>query len=172
MIGRFVLELDGSIETGTKPAREQLRLREGAGHADPLHILDPGPEGRTLPALAAIDGRTNDLLITRDGRRVYWLNPVFYGLPVREAQIVQEQLERLRVRYTPAPGFSADTAREIVARLRARMGAVAVEVEEVAVIAHSAAGQLRAVVCELPPDEKPAVLARRAPAARGTAGAG
>ncbi len=146
-----------------------VRYRVG----DSGRVPDPAaacPCGRTLPALAAVDGRTNDLLITRDGRRVYWLNPVFYGLPVREAQIVQEHLEQLRVRYTPAPGFSADTAREIVARLRARMGSVAVEVEEVAAIPHSAAGKLRAVVCELPPDEKAAALARRAPAGRGTEG--
>src|SRR2546422_2303421 len=43
--------------------------------------------GRTLPALAAVDGRTNDLLLTRDGRRVAWFHPVWYGLPVRQGQI-------------------------------------------------------------------------------------
>src|SRR3989454_9029926 len=58
--------------------------------------------GRTLPALAAVDGRTNDLLLTRDGRRVAWFNPVWYGLPVRQGQIVQEALDRIRVRYVPA----------------------------------------------------------------------
>jgi len=153
------------------PDMPLVRYRVG----DSGRVADPTAGcrcGRTLPALAAIDGRTNDLLITRDGRRVYWLNPVFYGLPLREAQIVQEHLERLRVRYSPAPGFSADTAREIVARLRARMGAVAVELEEVAVVPHSAAGKLRAVVCELPADEKAAALARRATAGRGTDGPG
>ena len=116
--------------------------------------------GRTLPAIAGVHGRTNDLLITRDGRRIYWLNPVFYGLPLREAQIVQERLDRLRVRYAPAPGFSADTAREIRARLGSRMGAIEVEFEEVPVVPRSAAGKLRAIVCELSPGEKAAALDR------------
>ena len=62
--------------------------------------------GRSLPLLLGLEGRRNDQLITRDGRRVFWLNPTFYGLPVEEAQIVQESRERLRVIFTPGPGFS------------------------------------------------------------------
>src|SRR5207249_11622645 len=134
--GRGGLDGTGVHDPGMPLVRDRV--------GDSGRVADPTAgcrRGRTLPALAAIGGGTNDLLISRDGRRVYWLNPVFYGLPLREAQIVQEHLERLRVRYSPAPGFSADTAREIVARLRARMGAVAVELEEVAVVPHSAAGK-------------------------------
>src|SRR5207244_2276362 len=76
--------------------------------------------GRTLPALAAVDGRTNDLLLTRDGRRVAWFNPVWYGLPVRQGQIVQEALDRIRVRYVPAAGFSDASRHLIVQRLQER----------------------------------------------------
>ena len=47
--------------------------------------------GRRLPLFGPVHGRSNDLIVTRDGRRVYWLNPVFYGLPVQEAQIIQEK---------------------------------------------------------------------------------
>ena len=137
-----------------------IRYRVG----DSGRLADPAARcacGRTLPAIAGVDGRTNDLLITRDGRRIYWLNPVFYGLPVREAQIVQQRLECLRVRYAPAPGFSADTAREIRARLRSRMGPIEVELEEVPVVPRSAGGKLRAVVCELPAADRAAALSGR-----------
>ena len=112
--------------------------------------------GRALPAIAGLDGRTNDLLLTRDGRRVAWVNPVFYGLPVRQGQIVQETIDRLRVRYAPAPGFTAETAATITARLRERLGPITVVLESVADIPRGANGKFRAVVCAIPPAERPA----------------
>jgi phenylacetate-coenzyme A ligase PaaK-like adenylate-forming protein len=115
--------------------------------------------GRTLPALAAIDGRTNDLLVTSDGRRVSWLNPVWYGLPVRQGQIVQEALDRIRVRYAPAPGFDTESGHLIVQRLRERLGEVQVTLEEVPEIPRGPNGKFRAVLCALP-------AAERAPAER------
>jgi phenylacetate-CoA ligase len=124
----------------------------------------PGAEscacGRTLPMFGGIAGRTNDLLITADGRLVYWLNPVLYGIPVRQAQIVQETLGRIRVRYAPTPEFTAQNGRTMVERLRARMGDVDVELEELAEIPPSANGKLRAVVCEVPSEVRNAVLAQ------------
>src|SRR5262249_53053316 len=38
--------------------------------------------GRGLPLLAGIDGRSNDVIVGRDGRRIFWVNPVFYNLAV------------------------------------------------------------------------------------------
>lgn len=105
--------------------------------------------GRTLPAISRIEGRTNDVLIAPDGRRVYWLNPVFYGLPVRESQIIQEKLNRLRVRYVPAPDFTRDTERSIIDRIQARMGKVEVVMESINAIPRGPNGKFRAVVCEL-----------------------
>lgn len=117
--------------------------------------------GRTLPALAAVDGRTNDLLLTRDGRRVAWFNPVWYGLPVRQGQIVQEALDRIRVRYVPAAGFSEETRHLIEQRLRERIGAVQVVLEEVPEIPRGANGKFRAVVCALPAMDRVAAAGGR-----------
>ncbi len=114
--------------------------------------------GRTLPAIASVDGRTNDLLITRDGRKVFWLNPVFYGLPVRQGQIVQETLSRIRVRYAPTPEFTPLVGAEIAARLRERMGDLEIVLEEVTEIPRGANGKLRAVLCQLSPAERTAAL--------------
>ena len=63
------------------------------------------------------------MLWTSDGRRVGRLDPVFKeGLPVREAQVVQESLTRFRIRYVPAPDYAASAGRSMVERLRARVG--------------------------------------------------
>jgi phenylacetate-CoA ligase len=105
--------------------------------------------GRKLPVISRIEGRTNDVLIAPDGRRIYWLNPVFYGLPVREAQIIQERLNRLRVRYVPAPELTRETERAIIERLKGRMGGVEVIMEPVDAVPRGPNGKFRAVISEL-----------------------
>lgn len=114
--------------------------------------------GRTLPLVSGIDGRTTDLLLTRDGRRVFWLNPVLYGLPVRQAQFVQESLDRIVVRYIADPGFNTGSGETIVRRLGERLGTVQVELEEVAEIPRSTGQKLRSVICNVSPAERDAVL--------------
>jgi phenylacetate-CoA ligase len=105
--------------------------------------------GRTLPVLRGIEGRSNDLLIAPDGRRVYWLNPVFYGLPIHEAQIVQERLDEVRVRYVPVASFNEASGNLIIERLRSRMGEVEVRLEAVPEIPRGPNGKFQAVVCKL-----------------------
>lgn len=110
------------------------------------------PCGRTLPLLTSVDGRVDDVLFTPDGRRVGRLDPVFKArLPVREAQIVQEALDRLRVRYVPAPEYTSAAGRSIIERLQARMGAVEVILEEVNEVPRTANGKFRAVISHISP---------------------
>jgi phenylacetate-CoA ligase len=111
--------------------------------------------GRTLPVLASVEGRTDDILFARDGRRIGRLDPIFKeGLPVREAQVVQESIRRIRVRYVPADGYSTATGDSLVRRLRDRMGPVEVTLEEVESIPRTSGGKFRAVVCQIPVEER------------------
>lgn len=115
----------------------------------------PCPCGRTLPRLAAVEGRQDDVLHTVDGRRIGRLDPVFKAdLPVREAQIIQEALAKVRVRYVPAPEFGPASARSIITRLQARMGAVEVILEPVSEVPREANGKFRAVICRIPTEER------------------
>ena len=109
------------------------------------------PCGRRLPALASVTGRTDDLLLAPDGRRIGRLDHVFKAeLPVLEAQIVQETLHHIRVLVVPAPGWGPEVAAEIADRTRTRIGDVEVTVETVASIPRSATGKFRAVISHLP----------------------
>jgi phenylacetate-CoA ligase len=111
--------------------------------------------GRSLPVIASIDGRVDDVLITRDGRRVGRLDPVFKSKAgVNEAQLIQEAIDRVRVRYVPAPDFTAISERSMAERLRARMGDIEVIFERVDSIPRSANGKFRAVVCRMPASER------------------
>ncbi len=116
--------------------------------------------GRGLPLLAAVEGRQDDVLYTPDGRAVGRLDPVFKArLPVIEAQIIQEALERVRVRYVPAADYTPDAGRSIIERLQARMDGVQVVLEPVSRIPREPNGKFRAVVSRLSADERARVRA-------------
>ena len=115
--------------------------------------------GRTLPVIGGIEGRADDMLLTRDGRAAPQLDIVFDGIAtIREAQIIQERLDFVRVRVAPAPGFSAAHAQSITTGVRERMGQVQVVIDQVDFIPRTANGKLRAVVCNLSAEERRAAF--------------
>lgn len=107
--------------------------------------------GRGLPAVTNIEGRCDDVLLARDGRLVGRLDPVFkLDMPIREAQIVQEAIDRIRVAVVPAAGYRKADGQSISARLRQRLGDVDVTIDLVDDIPRSANGKFRAVVRAMP----------------------
>lgn len=147
------------IATGLlNPDMPLIRYRVG----DRVRFGAPQPPcacGRALPRIAAVEGRTQDLLHAMDGRRVFWLNPVYYGLPIREAQIIQRRIESVEVRVVPGTGFDAGThGRLIEARLRERLGPVEVDLRLEEHIARTANGKLRPVICQIAEDPTRAQL--------------
>ena len=110
--------------------------------------------GRRLPLLASIDGRVDDVLFTADGRRIGRLDPVFKTkLPILEAQIIQESLNLIKVRYVPAQDYNTAAGDSIVERLRERMGPIEVVLEAVAEIPRGPNGKFRGVICQLTPED-------------------
>jgi phenylacetate-CoA ligase len=119
--------------------------------------------GRSLPPMGAIDGRRDDVLVTPDGRLVGRLDPVFKGThAIREAQIIQEALDHVRVLLAPAPGFTKRDETEMVDNLLDRMGDVRITVEHVDVLPRTANGKVRAVVCNVPAEVRASALQQRA----------
>ncbi len=111
--------------------------------------------GRALPVIAGIEGRLDDQIITPSGRRIGRLDPVFKGdLPLREAQIVQVEPDRLQVLIVAAPGWDADQESRLATELKQRVGNdMTLEI----VVQHhplerSASGKLRAVISRMPAD--------------------
>ncbi|MGD9629034.1 MAG: hypothetical protein AB7V18_07300 [Pyrinomonadaceae bacterium] len=116
--------------------------------------------GRSLPLIAKIEGRNDDLLYTIDGRRIGRLDPVFKGtFEISEAQIVQRSLRLILVRYVPNGTASKELETKIADRIRERMGDVTVEFELVSVIPRTARAKFRAVICELSNEEKAGLAA-------------
>jgi len=98
-----------------------------------------------------LEGRTDDILYTKDGRRVGRLDPVFKGeLGIREAQIVQRSLDKITIRYVPAADFQIAALSELSSRLKQRIGEISVHFEELSEIPRTSRGKFRAVLCEIP----------------------
>jgi len=111
--------------------------------------------GRALPVIERIDGRIDDVVYTMDGRRIGRLDPIFKGdLPIHEAQIIQETLNSVRVRYVPTVGFGNLHERRIIDGVRSRLGPVNVIMEPLIKIPRGPNGKFHAVICNLSKEEK------------------
>ena len=107
--------------------------------------------GRGLPVIEKIEGRNDDVLFTRDGRAVGRMDPVFKGdLAIEEAQIIQNSLAEVLVKFVRAEDFGEKQAELLKTRVRDRLGDVDVRLEEVDSIPRTSRGKFRAVICNLP----------------------
>ncbi|MFN0279991.1 MAG: phenylacetate--CoA ligase family protein [Pyrinomonadaceae bacterium] len=114
--------------------------------------------GKRLPLMEKVEGRSDDLLYTADGRRVGRLDPIFKNkLPIIEAQIIQKSLKQLNVKYVPAHNFTKDTLKTLSEQICERMGDIEVMFEEVLMVPRTNRGKFRAVICELSPNERAAL---------------
>jgi phenylacetate-CoA ligase len=120
---------------------------------DRVAMAPPGekcPCGRTLPILLSVEGRSDDVIVTPDGRRIGRLDPVFKGdIPMREGQIIQESLELIRVLVVPAREFTARHEQDLIVAVRERVGNIKVQVERVSEIPRPANGKFRAVISKV-----------------------
>jgi len=132
-------------------------IRYKVGDEGSLNASEEGCAcGRSLPLLGKIYGRNDDVLYTPDGRRIGRLDPVFKAqLPVIEAQIIQEELDKLVVRFVPAPEYQPKDGQSIIERLQARVGDVQITLELVQEIPRESNGKFRAVISKIAhPSEK------------------
>ncbi len=106
--------------------------------------------GRGLPILKSVDGRVDDVILTKDGRRIGRLDPVFKAdLPIKEAQIIQESISRVRLRYVPTSDFVESDQKSIIQRLQQRLGDMKITLEVVETIPRSSNGKFRAVISNI-----------------------
>jgi phenylacetate-CoA ligase len=131
-----------------------IRYRVG----DRGSLASPGDScecGRGLPILLSVEGRMDDVLYTSDGRAIGRLDPIFKSrTPLSEAQIIQDRLDLIRIRFVPDAQFSSSDAQSLIERVRERMGPVEVVLEAVDSIPRGSNGKFRSVICNLSDDER------------------
>lgn len=111
--------------------------------------------GRTLPMFASLEGRVSDVLYMADGRVVGRLDPALKShLPILGAQIIQETLDRILVKYVPAADYTPAGGAMLVAQLKARLGPVDIVLEPVETLPRTSSGKFQSVVCKLTPEQR------------------
>lgn len=104
--------------------------------------------GRGMPVIKEVVGRIEDVVTGPDGRQLVRFHGIFVNQPhVREGQIIQESLNRIRVKVVPTDGFNQADIADITARVQQRLSAeVGVIVEPVAEIPRTKSGKFKAVI--------------------------
>jgi phenylacetate-CoA ligase len=107
--------------------------------------------GRGMPVIEEIGGRLDDFVYTRERGSLGRLDPVLKGVHnIVESQIEQESLDVLRIRFVPAPHFTAEDLQLLEDNLRARVGrSIHLEFECTDRIPRSSNGKFRFVISRL-----------------------
>ncbi len=149
-VGHIEYESGRLVCTGLFHSDMPLVRYEVGDRGRPAEQDAPCPCGRALPRLGPVEGRLDDVVVTPDGRRVGRLHPIFKAdLPIREAQVVQDRIDRIRVRIVPAGSFSERNARVLERRFRERLGEMDYRFELVDSIPRGPNGKFRAVVSRI-----------------------
>jgi len=113
------------------------------------------PCGCAFPLIERIEGRVEDYVRTPDGRFIGRLDHLFKDAQhVREAQVVQRQLDELVLRVVKADGFDSHDEQVILNEARQRLGdSIRVRFEFVDRIERTAAGKFRFLVSQLPREQ-------------------
>jgi phenylacetate-coenzyme A ligase PaaK-like adenylate-forming protein len=126
---------------------------------------EPCPCGRNqFPVLEQLVGRIEDVIVGENGQAMVRFHGIFVNLPnVLEGQVIQEALDRIRVRVVTREAFCEEDVRTIRSRIaEERLGRMTVEVERVPEIERTERGKFRAVINRLPREVIERALQRRA----------
>ena len=113
---------------------------------------DPCPCGRGFATLLAVEGRDTEVVLTPSGNRLivhFFTGILEYFSEIEHFQVVQTELDTIRVRLVATRRFTEQMARDIVTVMKARgAGDMRIEVDVVEEIAISPSGKRRFVVNE------------------------
>jgi phenylacetate-CoA ligase len=155
------------VATGfVNPVMPLLRYRTG-DLAVPA--AGPCPCGLPYPSIERLVGRLDDVVITPSGRRVGRLDPIFKSVHgFIEAQIVQDQLDHVRMDVVAAGPLPEATVATLRRELALRLGPeMRIDIQRTEAIPRTGRGKLRSVVraVDVPPSSSAAgpTFARRHP---------
>jgi phenylacetate-CoA ligase len=109
--------------------------------------------GRTLPVIEKIKGREDDMLILPSGKTTSAsFIDLLADIPgIAEYQMVQEDADRLVLRFVPGHGFSEKARKSMISVIRkgCRGEKVSIELEEVQLIPRGATGKMATVISKV-----------------------
>ena len=108
--------------------------------------------GSPFPVLEKLLGRTDDFILTPDGRKVGRLSPVLKGFPIKEAIYLQKRIQSMEVHIVKGDGYNSNTEEKVVKELRKRLGnEIKIHCKYLEKIPRGKGGKLRTVISRLDP---------------------
>ncbi|WP_234571739.1 phenylacetate--CoA ligase family protein [Rhodohalobacter sp. 614A] len=107
--------------------------------------------GRKSDTFSGIDGRTEDYVVTPDGRKLIGMNQVFeYAENALEIQLFQKEKEEIIFRIVPGKNFGEKDKESLIREFRRRAGdEMTIRFDLVDSIEKSSSGKFRAVISEI-----------------------
>ncbi len=106
--------------------------------------------GRQMPIIQEIEGRTEDIVIGPDGRKMVRFHGIFTGIQsIIEGQIVQLDYAHFVVKIVAARPLSESERKSICHRMESQLGNIKVEIVETDCIPRGPNGKFSAVVSKL-----------------------
>ncbi len=142
-------EIGEIVATGlNNMAMPLLRYRLGDTAIPRVGSCNCGRGGRLVECIV---GRIEDTIVLPDGRLLTRLDFVFKELPeIKEAQLIQETLDRVRIRLVPGRGFTSAQRLKVEENFRARAGNdIRLEFEVVSEIPRLSNGKFRFVISKV-----------------------
>lgn len=103
--------------------------------------------GSNFPVLQSVEGRNDDLIILKDGRRIGRMDPIFKGqLPIMEAQIIQNNLMDFTIKLIPDKEWDKNKEQILIKNFCDYIGKVNVTIDIVKAIQRTKSGKFKAVV--------------------------
>jgi len=106
--------------------------------------------GRRLPTLGKLMGRADDVVITKDGRRLVQFDGIFdSSLHIKEGQIIQKKVDSFLIKVVPSKGWSQSDADRLKQAILDRVGDASVTIESTPHIERTWAGKFRIIISEV-----------------------
>jgi phenylacetate-coenzyme A ligase PaaK-like adenylate-forming protein len=148
--------------TASCPAACRLIVTDLHNRATPLVRYDIGDRvvpaspcdcGRALPAFSEVFGRAYDFIEAQDGTRFHGEFFMYHleaargtGVPIRQAQFVQDELDHIMIRIVPAQDYEANHGRALARSLADKSGGrFRVDAVTTAEIPREGSGKLRVI---------------------------
>lgn len=142
-------EIGDLVCTGlTNYAMPLIRYR--IGDSASIGIVDCPCSNKSM-VFKEILGRSDDILVTPDGKHIGRLDPVFKGLKgIKECQIIQKDIDKILLKIVKEESYSEKDTEILIASLVKRIGTtMKIQVEYTNEIPRGYNGKFRAVVSEI-----------------------
>ncbi|MFH1754141.1 MAG: hypothetical protein ABIA59_00415 [Candidatus Latescibacterota bacterium] len=112
------------------------------------------PCGRNTPTVENIVGRVEDIIITPEGNQVGYMDGAFFEVKgIRFAQIVQEQIDLIRVKLVRDPDFDESELEGLTVQLRKRLGpSMIIDYQFVEDVERTQRGKAKTVISKISPN--------------------